>query len=62
MTDPDQPQQTESKDGKIDVDEIILNAKTVNGLLNIAEQNKDLSRKHALKVPIFNQIDLIKED
>jgi len=45
--------QTGSKDGKIDVDEIILNANTVNGLLNIAEQNKDLTRKHALKVIIL---------
>jgi hypothetical protein len=49
LTDTELPQ-TGSKDGKIDVDEIILNAKTVNGLLNIAEQNKDLTRKHALKI------------
>lgn len=32
------------------LDEIILNAKTVNGLLNVAENSKDLKRKHALKV------------
>lgn len=34
----------------ISLDEIILNAKTVNGLLNIAENSKDIKRKHALKV------------
>ncbi|XP_070503564.1 FAST kinase domain-containing protein 4 [Chironomus tepperi] len=49
LSDTEQPQ-TVSKDGKIDIDEIILNAKTVNGLLNIADQNKDLTRKHALKI------------
>lgn len=47
--DDDSPTPKESKINK-DIDEIILNAKTVNGLLNIVERNKDLSRKHALKV------------
>jgi hypothetical protein len=32
------------------VDERILNAKTVNGLLSISEMNGAVSRKHALKV------------
>jgi hypothetical protein len=35
---------------KIDLDEIIANAKTVNGLLSIAETQSEISRKHALKV------------
>jgi hypothetical protein len=36
--------------GKVDLDEIIANAKTVNGLLSIAESQNEISRKHALKV------------
>lgn len=35
---------------KLDLDEIIMNAKTVNGLLSIAESQNEISRKHALKV------------
>lgn len=40
---------TQSKD-KINIDEIISNAKTVNGLLSIADTKAELSRNHALKV------------
>lgn len=36
---------------QINLDEVILNAKTVNGLLNISETHKDvILRKHALKI------------
>jgi len=35
---------------KSDLDDVILKAKTVNGLLNIAETQQDISRKHALKI------------
>lgn len=35
---------------KTDLDDIISNAKTVNGLLNIADTSKELKRKHALKI------------
>lgn len=41
---------TDSSQSKIDLDEVINNAKTVNGLLNIAESQNEISRKHALKV------------
>lgn len=44
-------QPTQFKD-KINIDEIISNAKTVNGLLSIAETKAELSRNHALKVRI----------
>lgn len=37
-------------DKQLDIDEIILNAKTVNGLLGIAETRPDLGRTQALKV------------
>lgn len=37
-------------DKKLNLDEIIGNAKTVNGLLSITENNTDITRKHALKV------------
>lgn len=37
-------------DKKLNLDEVIMNAKTVNGLLTIAETQPDISRKHALKV------------
>ena len=40
----------------LSLDEIILNAKTVNGLLNVADNSKDLKRKHALKVGIHKKI------
>lgn len=42
--------ETPKVENKINLDEIILNAKTVNGLLAIAETQPDISRKHALKV------------
>jgi len=32
------------------IDERIINAKTVNGLLGITENNNGFSRKHALKI------------
>lgn len=35
---------------QMNIDDIIMNAKTVNGLLAIAETQQDISRKHALKV------------
>lgn len=39
---------------KVNLDQVIMNAKTVNGLLSIAENNNNnsgsISRKHALKV------------
>lgn len=41
---------------KPDVDEIIMNAKTVNGLLKIVETYPDLDRTHALKVSRFLSI------
>lgn len=44
--------ETPQADKKPNLDEIILNAKTVNGLLAIAEVQPDISRKHALKVNI----------
>lgn len=44
--------ETPKAENKINLDEIILNAKTVNGLLSIAETQPDISRKHALKVNI----------
>jgi hypothetical protein len=34
----------------ISLDETIMNAKTVNGLLTIAENNSNINRKHALKI------------
>lgn len=40
----------ETSEKKSNLDEVIMNAKTVNGLLNIAESQPDISRKHALKV------------
>lgn len=40
---------TESK-GRNNLDERILNAKTVNGLLSVSESSGPLSRKHALKI------------
>lgn len=39
-----------ANDKKFNLDEIIGNAKTVNGLLSITENNTDITRKHALKV------------
>lgn len=39
---------------KANIDEIISNAKTVNGLLSIAETKSDLSRNHALKVSFYS--------
>lgn len=44
--------ETPKADNKINLDEIITNAKTVHGLLAIAETQPDISRKHALKVNI----------
>jgi hypothetical protein len=35
---------------KVNLDDVITNAKTVNGLLSIAESQGEISRKHALKV------------
>lgn len=40
------------KKESLNLDEIINNAKTVNGLLNVSQQ-KGLERKHALKVTFF---------
>lgn len=51
LSQDDQPGSASSDDKTKDIDEIISNAKTVNGLLSIAETNKDITRKHALKVP-----------
>lgn len=40
---------------KVDeIDERIINAKTVMGLLSVAEGNTSVTRKHALKVIISN--------
>lgn len=44
---PEKPVDTKSN---ISIDEIIMNAKTVNGLLSIAENNSSINRKHALKI------------
>ena len=44
------PTSDNATDKKINLDEIIGNAKTVNGLLSITENNTDITRKHALKV------------
>ena len=41
---------SETSQNKANLDEIINNAKTVNGLLTISESQPDISRKHALKV------------
>lgn len=55
LNDPDDapvnaPAQNLGGDKQSDLDEIILNAKTVNGLLGIAETRPDIGRTHALKV------------
>lgn len=42
--------ETERLAKKSALDDVISKAKTVNGLLNIAETRQDISRKHALKV------------
>lgn len=39
---------------QMNLDDIIMNAKTVNGLLAIAETHPDISRKHALKVARYS--------
>lgn len=44
------PTSVNANDKKFNLDEIIGNAKTVNGLLSITENNTDITRKHALKV------------
>lgn len=44
------PTSATANDTKFNLDEIIGNAKTVNGLLSITENNTDITRKHALKV------------
>lgn len=54
---PDDKKADKSK-SKVDIDEIIMNAKTVNGLLNIAESQGEVSRKHALKVSSKNSIEI----
>lgn len=37
-------------ESKVNIDHVIMNAKTVNGLLSITENNNTITRKHALKV------------
>ncbi|CAO1423162.1 unnamed protein product [Diamesa tonsa] len=44
------PTSVNANDKKFNLDEIIGNAKTVNGLLSITENNTDITRKHALKI------------
>jgi hypothetical protein len=45
---------------KLNIDEVIMNAKTVNGLLNISDAHKDiLQRKHALKVTFVDPMRLL---
>lgn len=44
------PETTSTNPKHLNLDAIITNAKTVNGLLAIAETQPDISRKHALKV------------
>lgn len=44
------PTSANATDKKFNLDEIIGNAKTVNGLLSITENNTEITRKHALKV------------
>lgn len=46
-----------TKNENLKLDEIINNAKTVNGLLNVSQQ-KGLERKHALKVKFLVLIQL----
>lgn len=46
----DTPSTSPAAISEMSLDEIILNAKTVNGLLNIADNSRDIKRKHALKV------------
>lgn len=41
---------TKGKGNRVSLDEVIMNAKTVNGLLTIAETQPDISRNHALKI------------
>lgn len=50
LNESDQNPEEPSKAKKINLDEIIMNAKTVNGLLKIADSQPDISRTHALKV------------
>jgi hypothetical protein len=45
----DSPESPAATKESVNLDEIINNAKTVNGLLNVSQQ-KGLERKHALKV------------
>lgn len=54
-------QTTDRSQSKIDLDEVINNAKTVNGLLNIAESQNEISRKHALKVEIEKSFEISVE-
>lgn len=53
LNDPDDaPAKNPAAEKQVDIDEIILNAKTVNGLLGIAEARPDINRTHALKVSL----------
>lgn len=44
------PETSPAASNKINLDEVILNARTVNGLLTIADSQPNIGRQHALKV------------